>query len=56
MRLNKKKVSFLISGKGSNLYKILVNNLKNEKFFIVSIIDLIEIMTHPLLSHTETNR
>ena len=38
MRLNKKKVSFLISGKGSNLYKILVNNLKNEKFYIVSII------------------
>ena len=38
MRLNKKKVSFLISGKGSNLYKILVNNFKNEKFFVVSII------------------
>ena len=38
MRLNKKKVSFLISGKGSNLYKILVNNFKNEKFYVVSII------------------
>ena len=38
MRLNKKKVSFLISGKGSNLYKILVNNFKNEKFFVASII------------------
>ena len=38
MRLNKKKVSFLISGKGSNLYKILVNNFKNEKFYVISII------------------
>ena len=38
VRLNKKKVSFLISGKGSNLYKILVNNSKNEKFYVVSII------------------
>jgi len=38
VRLNKKKVSFLISGKGSNLCKILVNNFKNEKFFVVSII------------------
>ena len=38
MRLNKKKVSFLISGKGSNLYKILIKNLENEKFYIISII------------------
>ena len=38
MRLNKKKVSFLISGKGSNLYKILIKNLENEKFCIISII------------------
>ena len=38
MRLNKKKVSFLISGKGSNLYKILIKNLKNEKFYIISIV------------------
>ena len=38
MRLNKKKVSFLISGKGSNLYKILIKNYENENFFIISII------------------
>ena len=38
MRLNKKKVSFLISGKGSNIYKILIKNLKNEKFYIISIV------------------
>jgi len=38
VRLNKKKVSFLISGKGSNLYKILIKNLENEKFYIISII------------------
>ena len=38
MRLNKKKVSFLISGKGSNLYKILIKNLENEKFYIISIV------------------
>jgi len=38
VRLNKKKVSFLISGKGSNLCKILVKNFRREKFYIVSII------------------
>ncbi len=38
MRLNKKKISFLISGKGSNLYKILIKNYENENFFIISII------------------
>tara|TARA_B100000963_G_scaffold311105_1_gene287913 strand:- start:49 stop:585 length:537 start_codon:yes stop_codon:yes gene_type:complete len=38
VRLNKKKISFLISGKGSNLYKILIKNFKNEKFHIISII------------------
>tara|TARA_A100001015_G_scaffold86698_1_gene96346 strand:- start:86 stop:616 length:531 start_codon:yes stop_codon:yes gene_type:complete len=36
--LNKKKISFLISGKGSNLYKILIKNYENENFFIISII------------------
>ena len=38
MKLNKKKVSFLISGKGSNLFKILVNNFKNKNFYTISII------------------
>ena len=38
MKLNKKKVSFLISGKGSNLFKILVNNFKSKNFYTVSII------------------
>ena len=38
VRLNKKKISFLISGKGSNLYKILIKNYENENFFIISII------------------
>ena len=38
MKLNKKKVSFLISGKGSNLFEILVNNFKKEYFYTVSII------------------
>jgi folate-dependent phosphoribosylglycinamide formyltransferase PurN len=38
VKLNKKKVSFLISGKGSNLFEILVNNFKNKNFNTVSII------------------
>ena len=38
MKLNKKKVSFLISGKGSNLFEILVNNFKSKNFYTVSII------------------
>jgi folate-dependent phosphoribosylglycinamide formyltransferase PurN len=38
VKLNKKKVSFLISGKGSNLFKILVNNFKSKNFYTVSII------------------
>jgi folate-dependent phosphoribosylglycinamide formyltransferase PurN len=38
VKLNKKKVSFLISGKGSNLFKILVDNFKIKKFYTVSII------------------
>ena len=38
MKLNKKKVSFLISGKGSNLFQILLNNFKKEYFYTVSII------------------
>ena len=38
MKLNKKKVSFLISGKGSNLLKILVNNFNSKNFNTVSII------------------
>ena len=38
MKLNKKKVSFLISGEGSNLFKILVNNFKSKNFYTDSII------------------
>ena len=38
MKLNKKKVSFLISGEGSNLFEILVNNFKSKNFYTVSII------------------
>ena len=38
MKLNKKKISFIISGKGSNLFKILVNNFKSKSFYTVSII------------------
>jgi folate-dependent phosphoribosylglycinamide formyltransferase PurN len=38
VKLNKKKVSFLISGKGSNLFQILLNNFKKEHFYTVSII------------------
>ena len=38
VKLNKKKVSFLISGKGSNLFEILVNNFKSKNFYTVSII------------------
>ena len=39
MRLNKrKKVTFLLSGGGSNLYKILKKNLTSKKFITLSII------------------
>ena len=39
MRLNKrKKVTFLLSGGGSNLYKILKKNLTSKKFTTLSII------------------
>ena len=39
MRLNKrKKVTFLLSGGGSNLYKILKTNLTSKKFITLSII------------------
>ena len=39
MRLNKgKKVTFLLSGGGSNLYKILKKNLASKKFITLSII------------------
>ena len=39
MRLNKrKKVTFLLSGGGSNLYKILKRNLTSKKFITLSII------------------
>ena len=39
MRLNKrKKVTFLLSGGGSNLYKILNKNLTSKKFITLSII------------------
>ena len=39
MRLNKrKKVTFLLSGVGSNLYKILKKNLTSKKFITLSII------------------
>ena len=39
MKLNKrKKVTFLLSGGGSNLYKILKKNLTSKKFITLSII------------------
>ena len=39
MRLIKrKKVTFLLSGSGSNLYKILKKNLTSKKFITISII------------------
>ena len=39
MRLSKrKKVTFLLSGGGSNLYKILKKNLTSKKFITLSII------------------
>ena len=37
-KLFKKKISFLLSGKGSNLLKILEQNLQKKKFFTHSII------------------
>ena len=38
MKLYKKKITFLLSGKGSNLFKILKTNLKKELFHPHSII------------------
>ena len=39
MKLNKrKKITFLLSGGGSNLYKILKKNLSSKKFITLSII------------------
>ena len=38
MKLYKKKITFLLSGKGSNLFKILETNLKKELFHPHSII------------------
>ena len=36
--IKRKKVAFLLSGNGSNLYKILKKNLKSKKFITLSII------------------
>ena len=36
--IKRKKVTFLLSGNGSNLYKILKKNLKSKKFITLSII------------------
>ena len=43
---NKKKVSFLISGGGSNLLKILKNNYINRDFDVVTIISNNKIFTN----------
>ena len=43
---NKKKVSFLISGGGSNLLKILKNNSINRDFEVVTIISNNKISTN----------
>ena len=42
---NYKKISFLISGGGSNLLKILKNNYKNRDFEVVTIISNRKIST-----------
>ena len=36
--IKRKKITFLLSGGGSNLYKLLNNNLTSKKFNIISII------------------